>query len=185
MIPEIGNMALSFALALAVVQFVLPLAGIRNNQWRLALLAKPAAIGQFIFVSIAFFSLTWSFYTNDFSVTYVAKNSNRFLPTAYRLGATWGGHEGSLLLWAYILSCWTFAVTLFSKSLPALTRVRVLAILGGVSIGFISFILFTSNPFDRLLPVFPVDGSELNPLLQDPGMVFHPPLLYMGYVGFS
>ncbi|MCP4414949.1 MAG: heme lyase CcmF/NrfE family subunit, partial [Gammaproteobacteria bacterium] len=185
MIPEIGNMALSFALALAVVQFVLPLAGIRNNQWRLALLAKPAAIAQFIFVSIAFFSLTWSFYANDFSVTYVAKNSNRFLPTAYRLGATWGGHEGSLLLWAYILSCWTFAVTLFSKSLPALTRVRVLAILGGVSIGFISFILFTSNPFDRLLPVFPVDGSDLNPLLQDPGMVFHPPLLYMGYVGFS
>ncbi len=185
MIPEIGNMALSFALALAVVQFVLPLTGIRNNQWRLALLAKPAAIAQFIFVSIAFFSLTWSFYANDFSVTYVAKNSNRFLPTAYRLGATWGGHEGSLLLWAYILSCWTFAVTLFSKSLPALTRVRVLAILGGVSIGFISFILFTSNPFDRLLPVFPVDGSDLNPLLQDPGMVFHPPLLYMGYVGFS
>jgi len=185
MIPETGNLALTFALALAVIQFVAPLAGISGNRWRLVLLAKPAAIGQFIFVSIAFFCLAWSFYVNDFSVTYVAKHSNRFLPTAYRLGATWGGHEGSLLLWAFILSAWTFAVTLLSKSLPALTRARVLAILGAVAIGFIVFILFTSNPFERLLPVYPVDGSDLNPLLQDPGMVFHPPLLYMGYVGFS
>ncbi len=185
MIPEAGNLALTFALALAVIQFVVPLVGIKSNHWRLVLVAKPAAIGQFIFVSIAFFCLAWSFYTNDFSVTYVASHSNRFLPTAYRLGATWGGHEGSLLLWAFILSAWTFAVTLMSKSLPALTRSRVLAILGAVAIGFISFILFTSNPFDRLLPVYPVDGSDLNPLLQDPGMVFHPPLLYMGYVGFS
>jgi len=185
MIPEIGNLALTFALALAVIQFVVPLAGISTNRWRMVLVAKPAAIGQFIFVSIAFICLSWSFYINDFSISYVAQHSNRSLPTPYRLGATWGGHEGSLLLWAFILSVWTFAVTLFSNSLPALTRARVLAILGAVAIGFISFILFTSNPFDRLLPIYPVDGSDLNPLLQDPGMVFHPPLLYMGYVGFS
>ncbi|MCP3673306.1 MAG: heme lyase CcmF/NrfE family subunit [Gammaproteobacteria bacterium] len=185
MIPEIGSLALTFALALAVIQFVVPLVGIHTNHWRLVLIAKPAAIGQFIFVTIAFVSLAWSFYANDFSIAYVAQNSNRSLPTVYRLGATWGGHEGSLLLWAFILSVWTFSVTLFSKSLPALTRARVLAILGAVTIGFISFILFTSNPFDRLLPIYPIDGSDLNPLLQDPGMVFHPPLLYMGYVGFS
>ncbi len=185
MIPEIGNLALTFALALAVIQFVVPLVGIHTNRWRMVLIAKPAAVGQFIFVSIAFGCLAWSFYANDFSIAYVAQNSNRSLPTAYRLGATWGGHEGSLLLWVFILSVWTFAVTLFSNSLPALTRARVLAILGAVAIGFISFILFTSNPFDRLLPIYPIDGSDLNPLLQDPGMVFHPPLLYMGYVGFS
>jgi len=185
MIPEIGNLAITFALALAAIQFVVPLVGITTNRWRMVLIAKPAAIGQFIFVSIAFICLAWSFYANDFSVTYVAQHSNRSLPLAYRLGATWGGHEGSLLLWAYILSVWTFAVTLFSKSLPAMTRARVLAILGAVAIGFLSFILFTSNPFARLLPVYPVNGSDLNPLLQDPGMVFHPPLLYMGYVGFS
>ena len=142
-------------------------------------------IGQFVFVTISFACLAWSFYANDFSVKYVAENSNRSLPTAYRLGATWGGHEGSLLLWVFILSLWTFAVTQFSHSLPALTRARVLAVLGAISIGFITFILFTSNPFDRLLPIYPVNGSDLNPLLQDPGMVFHPPLLYMGYVGFS
>ncbi len=185
MIPQIGNLALSFALGLAVIQFLVPLFGAYTNNWRMVLIAKPAAIGQFIFVSISFFCLAWSFYINDFSVLYVSQNSNRSLPTVYRLGATWGGHEGSLLLWALILAVWTFAVTQFSRSLPALTRARVLSILGAISIGFISFILFTSNPFDRLLPVFPIDGSDLNPLLQDPGMVFHPPLLYMGYVGFS
>jgi len=185
MIPEIGNLALSFALALALIQFVIPLIGVSTNNWRMVLVAKPAAIGQFVFVSISYACLTWAFYINDFSVLYVAQNSNRSLPTAYRLGATWGGHEGSLLLWALILSVWTFAVTQFSQTLPALTRARVLAILGAISIGFIAFILFTSNPFDRLLPIYPVNGSDLNPLLQDPGMVFHPPLLYMGYVGFS
>ena len=185
MIPEIGNLALIFGLAIACIQFVVPLVGISTNRWRLVLIARPAATAQFIFVSLAFLCLLWSFYVSDFSVKNVAANSNRSLPTPYKLGASWGSHEGSLLLWAFILNVWTFAVTLFSKSLPALTRARVLAILGGVSIGFISFILFTSNPFDRLLPIYPIDGSDLNPLLQDPGMVFHPPLLYMGYVGFS
>ncbi|TQV86427.1 heme lyase CcmF/NrfE family subunit [Aliikangiella coralliicola] len=185
MIPEIGNLALAFGLALALVQFVMPLVGIATNRWRMVLVAKPAAIGQFIFVALSFACLAWSFYINDFSVAYVASHSNSSLPVAYRIGATWGGHEGSLLLWAFILSSWTFAVAMLSKALPALTRARVLAVLGFVSIGFICFILFTSNPFDRLIPIYPIDGSDLNPLLQDPGMVFHPPLLYMGYVGFS
>ncbi len=185
MIPEIGNLALSFGLALALIQFVIPLFGISTHRWRLALLAKPAAIGQFIFVCLAFVLLAYSFYANDFSVAYVANHSNRSLPVAYRIGATWGGHEGSLLLWVFMLSSWTLAVALLSRSLPALTRTRVLSVLGAVSVGFLIFIIFTSNPFDRLLPVYPVDGSDLNPLLQDPGMVFHPPLLYMGYVGFS
>jgi len=185
MIPEIGNLALSFALALAVVQFIVPLVGVSTNNWRMVLIAKPAAVGQFVFVTISFICLAWSFYANDFSVLYVSQHSNRSLPTMYRLGATWGGHEGSLLLWAFILSLWTFAVTLFSKTLPSLTRARVLAVLGAIAIGFLTFILFTSNPFDRLLPIYPINGSDLNPLLQDPGMVFHPPLLYMGYVGFS
>lgn len=185
MIPEIGNLALAFGLALALIQFVVPLVGIATHRWRLAIIAKPAAIGQFFFVCLAFVCLAYSFYANDFSIAYVASNSNRSLPVAYRIGATWGGHEGSLLLWVFMLSSWTLAVALLSKSLPALTRARVLSVLGFVSVGFLIFILFTSNPFDRLLPVFPIDGSDLNPLLQDPGMVFHPPLLYMGYVGFS
>ncbi|MFT5521694.1 MAG: cytochrome c-type biogenesis protein CcmF, partial [Enterobacterales bacterium] len=124
MIPEIGNLALSFALALAVIQFIVPLVGISINNWRMVLVARPAAMGQFLFVAISFACLAWSFYVNDFSVLYVSQNSNRALPTAYRLGAVWGGHEGSLLLWAFILSIWTFAVTLFSQSLPSLTRAR-------------------------------------------------------------
>ncbi len=185
MIPEIGNLALNFALTIALIQFIVPLTGIATHRWRLVLLAKPMAIASFGFVTLAFGCLAWSFYSNDFSVANVAQNSNRFLPTPYRLGATWGSHEGSLLLWVFILTAWTFAVAVMSKSLPAMTRARVLAILGGIAVGFLSFILFTSNPFDRILPIYPVDGSDLNPLLQDPGMVFHPPLLYMGYVGFS
>ena len=185
MLPEIGNLALAFALGMAVIQFIVPLVGLANNQWRLVLLAKPAAIAQFSFTTLSFVCLALSFYWNDFSVAYVANHSNRELPVIYRLGATWGGHEGSLLLWVFLLAAWTFAVTSLSKSLPAMTRSTVLAVLGGVSVGFLSFILFTSNPFDRLLPIYPLEGSDLNPLLQDPGMVFHPPLLYMGYVGFS
>jgi len=172
-------------MGIALVQFVAPLVGIATNRWRLVILAKPMAIASFVFIAIAYLCLTWSFYINDFSVENVASNSNRFLPWIYRIGATWGSHEGSLLLWVFILASWTLAVALLSKSLPALTRARVLAVLGGVAVGFLSFIIFTSNPFDRLLPIYPVDGSDLNPLLQDPGMVFHPPLLYMGYVGFS
>ncbi len=185
MIPEIGNLALSFAFALALIQFIVPLFGAATNRWRWVLVAAPATIGQFIFVLIAYVSLSWSFYVNDFSVQYVASHSFRTLPVAYRLAATWGGHEGALLLWIFMLNLWSLAVTMFSRQLPEMTRARVLAVLGGLSVGFLSFIIFTSNPFDRILPNFPLDGRDLNPLLQDPGMVIHPPMLYMGYVGFS
>ncbi len=185
MIPEIGNLALSFALAIALIQFILPLVGIYANRWRWILIAGPATMVQFFFVFIAFLSLSWSFYVDDFSVQFVALHSYRSLPVAYKIAATWGGHEGALLLWIFMLSFWSLAVALFSNQLPSMTRARVLSILGGLAVGFLSFILFTSNPFDRILPDFPLDGRDLNPLLQDPGMVIHPPMLYMGYVGFS
>jgi cytochrome c-type biogenesis protein CcmF len=184
MIPEIGQFALSLALCLALVQCVLPIAGAarRNATWMAV--ARPAAQGQFVFVAIAFGCLASSFVTNDFSVLNVATNSNSQLPLHYRIAATWGSHEGSMLLWVLVLTVWTVAVTVFSRHLPDEVVARVLGVMGFVSTGFLLFILFTSNPFERLLPPAP-DGRDLNPLLQDPGMVFHPPLLYMGYVGFS
>ena len=184
MIPELGQFALILALALAIMQTVLPVIGAQtgNQQWML--LAKPTARLQFLFICIAFAILTYSFITHDFSVAYVANNSNSLLPIQYRISAVWGAHEGSLLLWALILSLWTFAVTLFSKRLPLFFVARVIGVMGSVSVGFLLFMLLTSNPFDRLFPI-PTDGSDLNPLLQDPGLIIHPPMLYMGYVGFS
>ncbi|MBA2490696.1 MAG: heme lyase CcmF/NrfE family subunit [Gammaproteobacteria bacterium] len=184
MIPEVGQFALSIALCLALVQSIVPLAGAQfgNAEWMAA--ARPAAQGQFLFVAIAFACLTYAFVTNDFTVAYVAGNSNSALPLPYRVSAVWGGHEGSLLLWALVLAGWTFAVTLFSRSLPPEFRARVIAVMGLVSIGFLLFMLATSNPFERLFPG-PADGQDLNPLLQDPGLVIHPPMLYMGYVGMS
>jgi len=184
MIPELGQFALVLALTLAVAQGTLPLAGAarRNASWMH--LARPAAQGQFVFVAIAFGCLTWSFIHNDFSVLYVTSNSNSALPLQYRIAGVWGGHEGSLLLWVLMLSGWTMAVSVFSSHLPDDIVARVLGVLGLVSVGFLCFMLFTSNPFDRLLPAA-MDGRDLNPLLQDPGMVLHPPMLYMGYVGFS
>jgi cytochrome c-type biogenesis protein CcmF len=146
--------------------------------------ARPAAVGQFAFVALAFGCLAWSFASNDFSVLNVATHSNSRLPLQYRLAATWGSHEGSLLLWVLVLTGWMVAVTLFSRHLPDAMVARVLGVMGLIGVGFLSFMLFTSNPFERLVPAAP-DGRDLNPLLQDPGMVFHPPLLYMGYVGFS
>jgi cytochrome c-type biogenesis protein CcmF len=146
--------------------------------------ARPVAIGHFVFILLAFCLLTYSFIQNDFSVMYVAKNSNTGLPLAYRISAVWGAHEGSLLLWAFLLACWTVAVAIFSRSLPQIMVARVISIMGMVSIGFLLFMLFTSNPFDRLFPAA-LEGRDLNPLLQDPGLIFHPPMLYMGYVGFS
>jgi cytochrome c-type biogenesis protein CcmF len=184
MIPEIGQFALIIALLLAVTQATLPLIGAsRGNQQWMAL-AVPAGQAQFIFVTIAFCCLGYSFITNDFSVLNVATNSNSQLPLHYRLAATWGSHEGSLLLWTLMLSLWTVAVTLFSRRLPNEMIARVISVMGIVSVGFLLFMLTTSNPFARLLPA-PVDGRDLNPLLQDPAMVAHPPMLYMGYVGFS
>jgi cytochrome c-type biogenesis protein CcmF len=184
MIPELGNLSLMLGLFLALVQGILPIAGSFRGNARWMAVARPAATGQFVFISIAFVSLIYSFITNDFSVTNVATNSNSALPVYYRFAASWGSHEGSLLLWSWMLVMWTFAVTVFSRQLPDETVARVLGVMGLISVGFLSFMLFTSNPFDRLLPAA-VDGRDLNPLLQDFGMIIHPPLLYMGYVGFS
>ena len=184
MIPEIGHFALIVALFLAVFLGALPLVGAARNNPVLMGAARPLAHGQFVFLAIAFGCLTYAFVANDFSVLYVAQHSNSQLPVAYRVAAVWGGHEGSLLLWAFLLAGWTLAVAVFSKHLPEEMVARVLGVMGWVSVGFLLFMLFTSNPFDRLLPAA-ADGRDLNPLLQDPGLVIHPPMLYMGYVGFS
>ena len=184
MIPELGHFALILALFLAMVQTIIPLIGAARGNLTWMAMARPAARAQFVFVLLAFMLLMYSFVLNDFSVLYVATNSNSKLPTIYRMSAVWGAHEGSLLLWALILCIWTVAVSIFSRNLPEVFVARVLAIMGAISIGFISFMLLTSNPFERLLRI-PIDGNDLNPLLQDPGLIIHPPVLYIGYVGFS
>ncbi len=184
MIPEIGHFALIIALLLALVLGTFPLAGAARGDRMWMALARPAAQAQFVFVVVAFGCLIASFVANDFSVLNVAQNSNSRLPLPYRIAASWGSHEGSLLLWVLMLSGWTLAVATLSNHLPEEMVARVLGVMGLISIGFISFMLLTSNPFDRLFPAA-ADGRDLNPLLQDPGMVIHPPMLYMGYVGFS
>ncbi|MFC5743500.1 heme lyase CcmF/NrfE family subunit [Dyella tabacisoli] len=184
MIPELGQLALILALLLAMTQSVLPLLGAWRDNRALMAVARPAAAGQAVFVALAFGILTWAFVQFDFSVRYVADNSNLALPWYYRVAAVWGAHEGSLLLWIFILNLWTVALAAFSRHLPEVFVARVLGVLGLVAVGFLAFIIFTSNPFGRLLPM-PPDGGDLNPVLQDPGMTFHPPVLYMGYVGFS
>ncbi len=184
MTPELGHFALILAFVVAIVQGVLPLVGAQRGQAQWIALARPAAQTQFLLIAVAFVCLTQSFLINDFSVNYVAQHSNTQLPTLYRFAAVWGGHEGSLLLWVLMLSGWAAAVSLASRQLPEVMVARVLAVLGLVGIGLLAFILITSNPFDRLLPAA-AEGRDLNPLLQDPGLVFHPPMLYMGYVGFS
>src|SRR5688572_29045717 len=184
MVPEIGQFALILALLLALIQGVLPIIGAARGIPAWIALARPAAQGQFTFVAIAFGCLAWSFAANDFSVVNVATNSNSQLPLQYRLAATWGSHEGSLLLWVLMLNAWTVAVTVFSRHLPDEMAARVVGVMGLIAVGFLLFMLLTSNPFERLLPAA-ADGRDLNPLLQDPGMVIHPPMLYMGYVGFS
>jgi len=184
MIPEIGQFALTIALLLALTQATLPLIGASRGNRTWIALAAPTGQAQFLFVTIAFCCLAYSFITNDFSVLNVATNSNSQLPLHYRLAATWGSHEGSLLLWTLMLALWTVAVSLFSRHLPEEMVARVLSVMGIVSVGFLLFMLLTSNPFTRIFPV-PPDGRDLNPLLQDPAMVAHPPMLYMGYVGFS
>ena len=185
MIPELGHFALVLALCLSFALFVLPMLGAHYGNQLLMNTGRSLATGFFVFIAIAFFCLTYSFAHDDFSVKYVASNSNSLLPYYYKICAVWGGHEGSLLLWIFMLSGWTFAVAIFSKSLPLDMQARVLAVLGFIAVGFLLFMLLTSNPFDRILPIPPQDGSDLNPLLQDPGFVIHPPVLYMGYVGFS
>jgi cytochrome c-type biogenesis protein CcmF len=185
MLAEIGQFTLIIACMLALLQTVYPLYGIYTRNQSAIDSAKILTILQFIFVSSAFLILGYLFLINDFTVTYIATNSNSLLPWYYRLSAVWGAHEGSLLLWAFLLSLWSTAVALLSKRLPIESIARVLAVLGLLSVGFYLFVLLTSNPFDRTLPIFPIDGRDLNPLLQDFGLIIHPPMLYMGYVGFS
>ena len=184
MIPEIGHFALILALSLAICQGVLPLIGAHRNDAAMMAVARPAAVGQWVFIIFSFGCLTWSFVQSDFSVLYVANHSQLALPTVYKISAVWGAHEGSLLLWVLILSTWTVAVGRFSQDMPPIFTARVLAVLGLLSCGFLLFTLLTSNPFERLIPAA-ADGADLNPLLQDPGLAIHPPILYIGYVGFS
>lgn len=185
MIAELGNYALALSLAVSFFLAILPLWGAEKGHPQLMSLARPMTYGLFFTLTIAFAALFYLFAVNDFSVQYVVNNSNSSLPIYYRLSAVWGSHEGSLLLWIWLLTLWGAAVALFSKHLPQEAVARVLGIMGIISIGFLLFVLFTSNPFTRTFPDFPVDGRELNPMLQDVGLIFHPPLLYMGYVGFS
>jgi len=184
MIPEIGHFSLWLALGMALVLGTVPLLGAQTGRADWMVLARPLSYLLFFFVAFAFACLVVSFVGHDFSVRYVATNSNTALPLPYRIAAVWGGHEGSLLLWVQMLALWTVAVAAFSRHLPAAVAARILAVMGLIAVGFLLFMLLTSNPFDRLFPA-PPEGRDLNPLLQDPGMVIHPPMLYMGYVGFS
>jgi len=184
MIPEIGHFALILALSLAVCQGVIPLLGAYRNDAAMMAVGRTAANGQLFFVAFAFGALVWAFVQSDFSVLYVANHSQLSLPTIYKVSAVWGAHEGSLLMWILILALWTVAVSYFSKNLPQIFSARVIGVLGLLSVGFLLFTLLTSNPFERLTPA-PADGADLNPLLQDPGLAIHPPILYAGYVGFS
>lgn len=184
MIPELGHLALILALTLALAQSILPLVGAQRGVIGWMNMARTAAYGQCFFLTVAFICLAISFINNDFSVAYVVNNSNSALPMAYRFAAIWGSHEGSLLLWSLILGLWMVAVALFSRSIPLAYIARVLAVMGMINVGFLLFMILTSNPFLRHFPA-PLDGQDLNPLLQDPGLVMHPPMLYMGYVGFS
>ncbi|MGF1744507.1 heme lyase CcmF/NrfE family subunit [Vibrio minamisatsumaniensis] len=185
MIAEFGHFAMILSLGLALLLSVLPLYGAARNNTLLMNSARPLSWGMFGFLAISFFILCYAFYTNDFTIQYVASNSNSQLPWYYRITAVWGAHEGSLLLWVLIQAGWTVAVATFSRGMPQESVARVLAIMGLITVGFLLFIIITSNPFLRTLPYFPVDGRDLNPLLQDPGLIIHPPMLYMGYVGFS
>ncbi len=185
MIPELGLFALILALCLAFVQASIPLVGAWRDDWRWMMLARPAAWGQFMFLVFSFTCLAHAFLTDDFTVAYVAQNSNSMLPWYYKFSAIWGAHEGSMLLWVLILAGWTFAVSLGARQLPETMLARVLSVMGIISTGFLLFLIGTSNPFTRILENIPADGHDLNPLLQDIGLIVHPPMLYMGYVGFS
>lgn len=185
MLAELGHFALVLALVVAFLQAVLPLVGVSRGVIAWQRFARPAAVAQFFCLAVSFAGLAWAFLHNDFTLDYVSRQSNTLLPVYYKISAIWGGHEGSLLLWVTVLSLWGAAVAVFGGSLPREMTARVLAIMGMVNVAMMSFVLITSNPFRRVLPDFPMDGADLNPLLQDPGLIFHPPLLYMGYVGFT
>ena len=184
MIPELGHFVLWLALGLSLTLTVVPLVGAQRGNLRWMALARPGSVWLFGLVLLSYASLTAAFATNDFSVLYVAQNSNTALPMFYKISAVWGGHEGSLLLWLLMLALWQVAVAVFSRNLPLVLIARIVSVMSFVTVGFLLFTLLTSNPFERLFPAA-LDGRDLNPLLQDPGMIFHPPMLYMGYVGFS
>ena len=184
MIPEIGHFALVLALVVAVVQSIFPMLGAATNNAQWIAMAKPTARAQFALLVVSFICLMAAFLESDFSVLYVANNSNTLMPTIYKVSAVWGAHEGSLLLWGLILSAWAWLVSIFSKGISEVMLARVLSVMGMIGVGFLLFMLLTSNPFDRQFPI-PLQGKTLNPLLQDPGLAIHPPMLYMGYVGFS
>ncbi|ODS24728.1 c-type cytochrome biogenesis protein CcmF [Candidatus Endobugula sertula] len=185
MLPELGHFSLILSLCLYLCLAVVPLVGVYKNNPLLMASSRSLAAGSFVLILLSFLCLVSAFLQDDFSVEYVANHSNTLLPDIYKVSAVWGGHEGSLLLWALTLSMWTFAVSIFSRHLPIDMLARVLSVMGMIAVGFLLFMLLTSNPFDRLLPFPPTNGSDLNPLLQDPGLIIHPPMLYMGYVGFS
>lgn len=185
LITELGYFSLLLALVLAMLQAILPAIGVIKHQVQWQRLAPSLAMAQFLAMAVSFLALIAGFLYNDFSLVYVAKHSNSLMPWYYKLSATWGGHEGSLLLWMTILATWCMLVAVFSRGLPLQMRARVLSILGGVQVMMLAMMIFTSSPFDRVLPSLPVDGADLNPLLQDPGLIFHPPMLYMGYVGLA
>ena len=185
MTPELGHAALIVALCFAVVQALVPMLGSFNVYRSWMELGRSMAVGQFVFMGLSFACLANAFLLDDFSLRYVANNSNTLLPDRFKFSAVWGAHEGSLLLWALILAGWSAAVAMFSRDLPLQFSARVLSILGAIAVGFALFLLLTSNPFERILPMAPLEGSDLNPLLQDFGLIVHPPMLYMGYVGFA
>lgn len=185
MIPELGNFALYIAFAFSILLSIFPAIGLKQNNTRLMAMAPNLTIGLFVFTLFSFACLAYAFLTDDFTVVNVAQNSNSLLPVHYKFAASFGSHEGSFLLWLLMQSGWSFAVAIFSKGLPVDMRTRVLTVLGWISVGFYAYIIISSNPFERTLPYFPIDGRDLNPLLQDIGMIIHPPLLYMGYVGLS
>ena len=184
MIPELGHFALILALVLSVLLGIMPLVGSLRGIGSWVALARPLSFNLLAMIAVSYACLTWAFVTSDFSVSYVANHSNSRLPLIYRISGVWGGHEGSLLLWALILGLWTGAVAVFTRQLPEVLTSRVLSVMGLISVGFLLFMLLTSNPFERIFPA-PVEGRDLNPLLQDIGLAIHPPMLYLGYVGFS
>lgn len=185
LITELGYFALLLALVIALLQAILPAIGVVKHQIHWQRLAPSLAVAQFLAMLVSFAALMMGFIYNDFSLVYVASHSNSLLPWYYKLSATWGGHEGSLLLWVTILAAWCMLVAVFSRALPLDMRARVLSVLGMVQVMMLLMLIFTSSPFERTLPNLPVDGVDLNPLLQDPGLIFHPPMLYMGYVGLA
>ncbi len=185
MIAELGQLSLILAMMASMCLGFYPVLGAIKNENKLLKMAKPMAFAMFVFTLLAYMALTHAFVTDDFTIKYVANHSNSLLPIYYKYTAVWGGHEGSFLLWMLMLSGWTCAVAMFSRGVPLIMVARVLGVLGVIALGFYLFLILSSNPFESLLPYYPVDGRDLNPLLQDIGMIIHPPMLYMGYVGFS